>query len=100
MANTVWISFRLKDNGTYSERYNDLHNAIMSVADKWWVETSSYYIIETNYSAAQIAATVKENIAPSVDLALVGRFHYKTLYVIGANEDNDIYDLVDFAKKL
>jgi hypothetical protein len=100
----VWISFRIANktiNGqSYQDRLDALNDIVMVSATTYWDVTTSFYAIETPSSAAQIAANVKAALEPSADIALVRAMDTKDAYIVGANNDDDIFALIPYLKKL
>lgn len=98
---TYYVSFTIADDAAYSDRYNALISLLQGYDHTiWWAETTSYMLFQSDKSASQIAADIKGVIDTSKDIALVAAPHYKTMLVVGSSTDNDIYKLVDFAKKV
>lgn len=96
---SYWVSFRIHEDSDYSSTYNSLHDGLEALAgSSWWFETTSFYILEAK-SYASVVKTVKESLRKDRDIAVVGSFNTKACTIIGRCEDQDIFDLVDFAKK-
>jgi hypothetical protein len=94
-----WISFRIHQDASYQKVYDALRLELCTIAqDRWWFETTSFFIIESE-SVARVIATVKSCLREQSDLAIIGSFYTKTLTVIGKCDDKDIFELVEFAKK-
>jgi hypothetical protein len=98
--NTYWVTFRLHDGNDYSYRYKLLTDEIQSLATggKWWLEPTSFVAFSSSFDIDTVAARIAGTISKSLDLVLVGMSDYKSARVIGANGDNDIYDLMPFAR--
>lgn len=97
---TYYVSFTIADDPDYSRRYEALMGLLRGYdVTCWWAETTSFVLIRTDKTAAQIADDIEAAIDTSKDIALIGCTHYKTLLVVGASDDDDIFKLVDFAKK-
>lgn len=88
---TLWITFRL-GNGTvggrdYSTRYNAMIEAVKAHrSGGWWYEPTSFWLISTNSTKSQVAASIKAAIAPSEDMALVGSMETTGAVVVGKVE--------------
>lgn len=93
-----WLSFRLKDNSTYSDRYEALVEAIRVNSSKWWYDTSSFFVFATTATIDEMANAVKNAIDERNDLVLIGMPEFKSARLIGANKDQDIFDLMPFVK--
>ncbi|WP_042776614.1 hypothetical protein [Sinorhizobium fredii] len=96
---TFWITFRLKDNATYTQRYDDLVETVRTSASKWWVEPSSFLVFASSETIDTIAARVKKVINTADDLVVIGMSDYKSARLVGNNEDADIFDLIPFMKR-
>lgn len=99
---TYWVSFRIAEIGDYQSRYDALHESVQEIIHpgRWWVETTSFYLFESAKGADAIATHLKSAINPARDLVLLGSVDKKICRVIGNNTDDDIYDIVDFAKRV
>lgn len=83
-----WITFRLHSDSTYDDRYEALVNAVHAHAvEGWWSEPTSFWMVGSNSSRAQVAASIKAAIAPSKDLALIGSMKYTGATLIGKASD-------------
>lgn len=99
-TNTYFISFTLHSGPDYSDRYNDLIESLQFIATgKWWDETTSFVLLETDERMASVVDAVKNNIDLSEDVALIGRVGFKDWSIVGANKDEDAFALVPFLKK-
>lgn len=97
---THWLTFRLEDNATYSDRYDALIETIRERSSKWWLETSAFLLFDTGYTIDQIATDVKGVIDPNRDIILIGMPEFKSARLIGNSQDRDLFDLVPFVKKV
>jgi hypothetical protein len=83
-----WITFRIKSDSTYDDRYTALVNAVhVHAVEGWWSEPTSFWLVGSNSSRAQIAASIKAAIAPSKDLALIGSMAHTGATLIGKADD-------------
>ena len=97
---TYYVTFRIADVGDYDHRYETLVEEIRQIAHKvWWTEPTSFILFPSTLSIDEVAAVVAQAMDLRVDIAVVGMPEVKSMRVIGANEDQTIYDLVPFAKK-
>lgn len=74
---THWITFRIASGSvggrSYDERYQALVESVkIHASGGWWFEPTSFWLIGSNSTRSQIAASIKAAIAPSKDLALIG----------------------------
>lgn len=97
---TYWLSFRLQDDPTYSERYKNLTEAVRKLSTKWWVEASSFIVFASPSSIDEIAASVADTIYLDTDLVIIGMPDFKSARLVGHHEDDDIFELVPFIKKV
>ena len=98
---TCWLSFRLHDDQGYDKTYTTLQETVQELSQsQWWFETSSFYVFECEAGARKAAAAVKKVIRQDRDIVVVGSFGFKTCIVLSKCDDQDIFELVDFAKKL
>ena len=96
-----WVSFRLCDDAGYARTHEALAESLQRLStSKWWFETTSFYIVDCPSGARGVTAEVTRILREDRDIAVVGSFGFKTCNVIGAVEDQDIFDLVEFAKKV
>lgn len=97
---TYYVSFTIADDAGYAERYEALMDLLRGYDNTiWWTETTSFVLFRSDKSASQIATDIMRAINVSKDIAVVGATHFKTMLVVGASQDDDIYKLVDFATK-
>lgn len=96
---TFWITFRLRDDASYTQRYDNLIETIRSSADRWWVEPSSFLVFSSSETIDTIAARVKKVIDIAEDLVVIGMPEYKSGRLIGRSEDPDIFSLVPFMRR-
>lgn len=70
---TLWVTFRIKDDSTYSDRYSKLIEAIKHhCTGEWWYEPTSFWLFQSDSTKDQVAETIKKSISPQKDVALVG----------------------------
>jgi len=96
---TYWLSFRLENNRTYSDRYESLTESVRTAARKWWTEPSSFLVFECEFDIDTLADRFKRSINPTTDILLLGMPDFKSARIIGAYRDPDIFELMPFAKK-
>lgn len=95
-----WLTFRLSEDSDYAARYERLVEAVREISEGWWVESTSFILFDSDQDIDDLAAIVKANLKPAVDLALVGVRDYKAARAIGAITDDDLYVLMPFTKKI
>jgi hypothetical protein len=101
---TYWISFRIDERTIqgrgYQERYDALHEAVLSSAPRYWKETTSFIAFESTDSIDGIAQACKGAIAPSYDLFLIRTMDSKDARICGQNADRDIYVLMPYLQAI
>jgi hypothetical protein len=95
-----WLTFRLADDAGYSQRYDALISGINAITPKWWVESSSFILFESSKDIDGVAATARAAVSPSKDIVLIGMPDYKNARVIGPVQDQDLFALMPFTKKV
>lgn len=85
---TFWITFRLENETvggrTYSQRYEALIEAVKAhKASTWWYEPTSFWLIDSNSTRAQIAASIKAAISSTHDLAVIGSMETTGATLVG-----------------
>ena len=94
-----WISFRINDDASYRQRYQNLMDAIQAISTKWWLEPTSFVLFESDRDIDGVAAMTKTAINPRIDTALIGMPDYKSARLVGVSTDQDIFFLMPFTKK-
>jgi len=99
-----WISFRIakKTVGgkTYDQRYEALENAVQDISSMYWKETTSFIVFETDTAFKSAAKTFKDKIEPGHDLFLMRKMDAKEAIICGKNDDNDIYEMMNYLEKI
>ena len=89
-----WISFRLAnervDGRTCDQRLKDLQDVIDDLSTGFWDETSSFYVIESAKTTAEVATALRGAIAPTADLILMRRLDGPEANLIGKYADDQI----------
>jgi hypothetical protein len=93
---TYWLTFRIAEDATYSDRYHGLESAISGIltGGKWWKETTSFLLFASFHSLDQVAATVKAALAEDRDVALIGMIDVKGTRIVGSWADADLTTLL------
>lgn len=101
---TYWITFRIADarvgTKTYEDRYNAFIEVIRSTATSWWAEPTSFIAFSSEKSIEGIATACKAAIATTHDLFLIRVMDTKSAIICGKNEDQDIFTLMPYLKKI
>jgi hypothetical protein len=95
------VSFEIKYDSDYQRRYNSFTAAI-EACPKWWADTTSYYVVETNESISDFADRIYfgTDFDASRDLYLVLDAFVKSGCIRGAVKNDNIFQLLPFLKKL
>lgn len=93
-----WISFRIADRvadrKSYQQRYAGLESAIKDMSTRYWKETTSFIIFETDTGYRAAAQRFKREISPEFDLFLLRYMENKRAIICGDNDDDTIYDMM------
>lgn len=99
-----WLTYRIADRRvagrTYEDRYLALEDAIRARSTKWWLDPTSFILFESAEAALDIARACREAIAPSHDMFLMRVLDRQLAYICGAIEDDDVFKLIPYLKKL
>ena len=85
---------------TYEDRYLALKNEIEARSTKWWTEPTSFFLFDSPEATLDIARACRGAIAPSHDMFLIRTLDKQSAFICGAIEDNDVFDLIPYLKKL
>lgn len=100
---TYFVSFTIEDetiNGRdYNERWNAMYDAIRSMANSYWEETTSFVAFETEQSIGSITTAVKDALEPAIDTALIRSMDAKDARIIGLVADEDIFKIMPYLKR-
>jgi hypothetical protein len=92
------ISFRIKEDATYEERYESLVEEIKKEAvGPTWEETTSFFIIESSKSSKSLCDNLYSNsqILESKDILLVINLSAKAYAQVGAPYPNTLNSLME-----
>ena len=93
-----WLTFRLHEDQSYAQRYDNLVDAIDKLSTKWWTQSSSFILFESATNIDGVAAAAKQAVKPTTDIVLIGMPDYKSARVIGS-ANQTLFDLMSFTKK-
>jgi hypothetical protein len=104
MANFT-ISFRIAEKPvggrSYEQRYQALIDAITGlISGLHWDRTTSYIAIQSDYTIDQIIAVCKAAISVAADIVLILDADAKSGRIAGANDDDDIFKIITYLKKV
>lgn len=93
------VTFRIKQDGSYTERYNSVVEAIKMAAvftDKYWDETTSFFLIQSPDGASKLTALIasRSKFDENKDLVVVINLSQNDYAVSGHYEDDDINALM------
>lgn len=90
----------VKDNVDRETRYRDLTEEIRTNCSKWWTEPTSFIAFESSQSIETLMAKFKAKISPSHDLILMREMDTKSALITGQVQDQDIFELMPYLKKV
>lgn len=93
-----WISFRVGHEDDYQARYTSLVDGLKSISLKYWEETTSFLVIETDQDIDSIASIANDAVDRTTDLVLVRAMDSKNARLIGIEGDDDIFKLMPYLK--
>jgi hypothetical protein len=100
----LWLTFRIADRTvgslTYDDRLKALQEAVRLRASKWWRKPTSFIAFESSEDIGTLASACKSAIAPSHDLFLIREMDRQSAIICGNNDDDDIFKLMPYLKKL
>ena len=99
-ATDYWVSFRIGTEGNYTDRYNNLHQAINENGTEWWFETTSFYLVRSELSIDSFARRLVATIDKRHDILVIRELNRKRARYAGVITDDDIFIFMDYAKKL
>ena len=87
-----WITFRLHESTIGGRSYQTRYDALLKAVDKhrqgyWWFEPTSFWLVDSGSTKAQIATSVKAAIATSHDLVLIGSMDTLGAHLVGNAEE-------------
>ncbi len=101
---TYWMTFRLADDAAKRPRYEDRYRALTDAIDKrssrWWVEATSFILFEFNDNIDTLGAACKAAVNPAWDVVVIRELDKKSAVVVGKAQDQDLFVLMPYAKKL
>jgi hypothetical protein len=100
MQETYWFTFRLNEDAGYQQRYTKLREKLLTLSgNKWWVEPSAFVVFRSKLTIDAVAKEISSAMDTRIDLGLLGMADFKSARVIGAANDDDIYEFMPFARK-
>jgi hypothetical protein len=98
MAIDYWISFRLEDGRTYSDRYDGLTAAFRKCGTLLWEETTSFVLLRSTLNIDQLAAALSKPIDLDTDMILVRELNAKSARIAGVFYDKDLLEFLPYLK--
>jgi hypothetical protein len=93
------VTYRLRDNRTYEERYEALLAQINEAGTGFWEAGTSLVAMETKLGIAELGAKLKKAVDPAVDLIFIREIDVKNTGYVGDPGDGFAYFFPE-AKKL
>jgi hypothetical protein len=98
---TFWVTFRLKQDATYSARYQGMLDALVRIRDASWGEPTSFWIFSTGESITGAAYALTAPLHATTDLLVIREIDAKDCYYFGSMDHESVFKpLVPYAKKL
>ncbi|MBW6528717.1 hypothetical protein KZ813_17890 [Sphingomonas sp. RHCKR7] len=88
---TYWITFRLTDDASYKQRYDDLVDALNEVGSAFWDEPTSFVAIETDMGIGALASLLKSTINPGTDILVIREIGRDNTRYIGEPKNGFLY---------
>lgn len=86
MPNKFWTTFRLKQDATYSTRYDELTATLRRIGNYLWVEPTSFCAFETDLDIDDVALQLSGAVNENTDLVLIREVGVKDARYIGTPE--------------
>ena len=77
-----WMTFRIHDDATYSDRYEGVIDTINEIGEAFWDGPTSFIAIETEADIGAIAGAVKRHLGPH-DLFVIREIARDSVRYIG-----------------
>lgn len=101
MVSTYYLAFRISNVDEYEKRYQSLIACIENAtAGKWWLEPASFIVFSSELNIEALVQDISTVLDLDRDIAVLGKTEFRTMRIIGASSDEDIFDLVPFAEKV
>ena len=101
MEKEFWISYKIHADSTYQKRYNDFISKIDDVSlSQWENDTTSFHIIESDYTIDVIANHLYKALLPS-DNFLIRKMNLKAARYFGQDSDfEELKKFISYVKKI
>jgi hypothetical protein len=103
---SYWLNFRFEDEEGVERkpkqkaRYEALVEVVEEYAMTWWRQSTSLYILDTDIDSDRLAPLFKDCINPECDFFMLGQLGKEEVRIYGRYNDDDIFKLIPYAKKL
>ena len=68
-----WMTFRIKQDASYDDRYDGMMSAIEKVRQGIWAEPTSFMFVESHLEIGDLVRTAANSLNPKTDV-LVARY--------------------------
>lgn len=99
MATDYWISFRLEDDDTRQDRYEEMIAIIHECGPMFWEETTSFILLRSSLTIDELAGAIKLAIDEKSDTVLMRNLNSKSARLIGVFYDEDLLKFMDYIKR-
>jgi hypothetical protein len=102
---TYWMTFRLGDDdaakrATYDDRRDALVDEIHMRSSRRWEAATSFILFEASHDIGSLATACKAAINPNWDVVVIHELDKKSSVVVGKAQDQDLFVLMPYAKKV
>jgi hypothetical protein len=80
---TKWVTFRLQEGPGREARYRGLLEAVREIDEGAWDEPTSFFLVQTELSTADVARRLADRILQTEDVLLVGSVTTRGVVVVG-----------------
>lgn len=92
------ITFRIHEDATYQDRYDSLVEVLKAIGSggKYWDEPTSFFLITSTRSAADLATLIRDmsNISEQKDLVFIMNVSAPQYSILGVFADKDVHELM------
>lgn len=93
-----WVSFRVNDSekkATYVKRRQSIYDAMESMASKFWKETTSFIVFESELESTKSVTThLTRQLLEGYDTVVVRKVDHTNCFIWGLIDDPDIFELM------
>tara|TARA_R110001606_G_scaffold1290_2_gene4849 strand:- start:188 stop:487 length:300 start_codon:yes stop_codon:yes gene_type:complete len=87
-----WVSFRIADDLTRSDRYSALSQSVEEYCGNVWQETTSFYLADSYLTIDALGKQLTKKLNPKKDILIIRMLNSKNARYFGAVEDLDLLE--------